>query len=98
MPSDRRYPVIGENAVPRLAPGVRLREDAARGSWVLLAPERLLMPDEHALAVLRRVDGVRSVGAIADDLAAAYGAARDVVAADVAELLQDLAAKGLIRL
>lgn len=90
--------MIDDSAVPRLAPGVRLRDDQARGGWVLLAPERVFMPDEHALAVLQRVDGERSVAAIADDLASRYGAARDIVAADVAELLQDLLAKGIIRL
>lgn len=89
--------MIDERAVPRFAPGMRLREDPARG-WILLAPERLLVPDEHALAVLQRLDGGRSVAAIVDDLASHYGAERDIVAADVAELLQDLQDKGVIRL
>jgi pyrroloquinoline quinone biosynthesis protein D len=89
--------VIDERAVPRLSPGIRLREDPVRGGWVLLAPERLFMPDEHALAVLRLLDGERSVAAIIDDLAARYAAARAVVAADVVELLRDLTERGVIR-
>ncbi|HYZ32662.1 MAG TPA: pyrroloquinoline quinone biosynthesis peptide chaperone PqqD, partial [Crenalkalicoccus sp.] len=62
--------MIPGSAVPRLPRGVRLREDAARGRWVLLAPERMLVPDETALAVLRLVDGVRTLDAILDTLAA----------------------------
>ncbi len=84
--------------VPRFASGVRLREDAVRGGWVVLAPERLFMPDEHALAVLQLVDGVRSEAVIVDSLAAIYDAPRDLIAGDVAVMLQDLAAKGAIRL
>jgi pyrroloquinoline quinone biosynthesis protein D len=83
--------------VPRLARGVRLREDAARGGrWVVVAPERLFVPDETALEVLRLVDGVRSVDAMVDDLAARFAAPRAEIAADVAEMLQDLVAKGVI--
>ncbi len=41
---------------PRLAPGVRLKYDEARTCWVVLAPERVLMPDETALEVLQRLD------------------------------------------
>ena len=36
----------------------------------MLAPERLLLPDEHAVAILRLIDGKRDVDAIIDDLAA----------------------------
>jgi pyrroloquinoline quinone biosynthesis protein D len=84
--------------VPRFAPGVRLREDAVRGGWVVLAPERLFMPDAHALAVLHLVDGVRSVAVIVDSLAAIYDAPRDLIAGDVDTMLQDLADKGAILL
>jgi coenzyme PQQ biosynthesis protein PqqD len=55
---------------------VKLREDKARGRWVVLAPERMFVPDETALEVLRLVDGARSVDAIVDALAAASRAAR----------------------
>ena len=85
-------------AVPAFGPGVRLREDAVRGGWVVLAPERLFMPDDHALAVLQLVDGARNMGAIIDELAARFDAPRDLIAGDVATMLQDLAGKGVIRL
>lgn len=88
--------MIGGASVPRLARGVRLREDAARGRWVLLGPERMFVPDETALAVLRMLDGVRSVDAIVDALAARYDAPREEIAADVLAMLRELAEKGVV--
>ena len=83
-------------AVPRFKRGVRLREDAARGRWVVLAPERAFVPDDVALEVLKLVDGARSVGGIADALAARFAAPREVIEADVIEMLRDLAGRGVV--
>lgn len=83
-------------AVPRFKRGVRLREDAARGRWVVLAPERAFVPDDVALEVLKLVDGARSVGAIADALAARFDAPREVIEADITEMLRDLAERGVV--
>ncbi len=90
--------MTAETTVPCFSPGVRMREDAVRGGWVVLAPERLFMPDEHALEVLKLVDGTLTVGEIVDSLATRYNAPRDVIAGDVVAMLQDLAGKGAIRL
>ena len=43
--------------VPRMGVGMKLRFDTVRGGWVVLGPERLFLPDEHALEVLKLVDG-----------------------------------------
>ena len=83
-------------AVPSFRRGVRLREDAARGRWVVLAPERAFVPDDVALEVLKLVDGARSVGAIADALAERFAAPREVIEADVVEMLRDLAERGVV--
>lgn len=84
-------------SVPRLARGARLRQDTARdGRWVVLAPERMFVPDETAAEVLRLLDGERSVDAVVDALAARYAAPREEIAADVVEMLQDLADKGVV--
>jgi pyrroloquinoline quinone biosynthesis protein D len=85
-------------AVPRLAPGVRFRFDDVRQAWVLLAPERLFMPDEQAVEILKLVDGARSVAAIVADLAERFDAPAELIAGDVGDMLKDLAAKGAIRL
>ncbi|WP_424390702.1 pyrroloquinoline quinone biosynthesis peptide chaperone PqqD [Methyloceanibacter sp.] len=76
---------------------LKLRHDAGRGRWVLLAPERILMPDETAVAVLKLCDGKRSVEEITEALAKDYAAPVDVIRKDVLELLQGLADKGYIK-
>ncbi len=84
------------DAVPRFGRGMRLREDTARDQWVVMGPERMFVPDEIALEVLRLVDGARSVDAIVDALAARFEAPREEIAADVLGMLEDLAAKGVV--
>jgi pyrroloquinoline quinone biosynthesis protein D len=83
-------------AVPELRPHVRLQFSEARGQWVVQAPERVLMPDEIALRVLKLCDGVATVGEIIDALASEFQAPRDVIEADVLEMLRDLSDKGIV--
>ncbi len=91
----RQRLIIDEDSVPALPARVTLRFDKARDRWVMLAAERVLMPDDIAVEILRRLGG-RSVRAIADDLAAKFEAPPETISRDVIELLQDLADKGLI--
>ena len=91
-------PKIHDDAVPALARGVRLRFDKARDVWVLLAPEKVLMPDQIAVEILKRCDSKAAVSAIVDDLAATFGADHGQVASDVHAFLQDLADKGIVTL
>jgi pyrroloquinoline quinone biosynthesis protein D len=83
-------------SVPRLGRGMKLREDKARGQWVVLGPERMFVPDEIALEVLRLVDGARPVDTMVDDLAARFAAPREEILGDVLAMLEDLAAKGVV--
>ncbi|MBX6421326.1 MAG: pyrroloquinoline quinone biosynthesis peptide chaperone PqqD [Nevskia sp.] len=92
-----RSAVLDSTAVPRFGVGVRFRYDQTRAAWVLLAPERMFVPDAQAVEVLKLVDGSRSLAAIVDSLAARYAAPAEVIAADVAALLQNLSEKGAIR-
>lgn len=89
---------VDNAAVPRFRPGVKFRFDAVRERWVVLAPERLFLPDEQAVEILKLVDGMRSIGGIVDDLLSRFDAPRDTVSADVATMLRDLADKGAIQL
>ena len=89
-------PQVHDDAVPALARGVRLRFDKARDAWVLLAPEKVLMPDQIAIEILKRCDGKAKVGDIVADLALTFSADRDQVAGDVRAFLQDLADKGML--
>jgi pyrroloquinoline quinone biosynthesis protein D len=89
--------LIGAASVPALPRHIKLRHDTARNRWMILAPERVLMPDAIALEVLQLCDGQRSVAAIAEALAAQYAASQERILGDVTSLLQDLADKGVIR-
>ena len=83
--------------VLRFAPHAKFRFDEVRRAWVVLAPERLLLPDEQAVEILRMIDGERNVDAIIDELAGRYEAPREVIAADIIAMLQDLVDKKVLR-
>lgn len=87
---------IAGTSVPRLPKGVKLRFDKQRDNWVVLAPERLFIPDPIALEVIKRCDGEANVDAIVDDLAKTFNADRAVIENDVSTMLQDLADKGVM--
>ncbi|HUV32232.1 MAG TPA: pyrroloquinoline quinone biosynthesis peptide chaperone PqqD [Devosiaceae bacterium] len=91
----RHTTAIGEDARPVLRRHAQLRFDSARQRWVLLVPERVLVPDDTAVEVLQLCDG-RSVADIVDTLAGKYNAARNDIGGDVVAMLQDLAEKGFL--
>ena len=89
--------MVSAQSVLRIAPHVVFRFDEARQRWVMLAPERLLLPDEQAVEILKLVDGKASVDDITDALAGRYTQApRELIARDVTAMLQDLADKGCL--
>jgi pyrroloquinoline quinone biosynthesis protein D len=87
---------VSEASRPVLPRHAKLKFDETRQVWVILAPERVLAPDEIAVEVLQLCDGVRSVGQTIDQLAAKYAAERGAISTDVIALLQDLADKGFL--
>jgi len=89
--------VVSTTTVLRFAPHIVFRFDDTRRRWIIMAPERLMLPDEQAVEILQLVDGKIEVGGIVDKLAARYTqAAREVIAKDVVAMLQDLADKGCL--
>src|ERR1700720_4197902 len=87
---------VSEASRPKLPRHAKLKFDETRQVWVILAPERVLAPDEIAVEVLQLCDGVLSVTEIVDQLAAKYRAERSLIATDVVAMLQDLADKGFL--
>ncbi len=81
---------------PRLPRGVRLKHDAVRNEWTLLAPERVLKLDPIAVEVLKRCTGEATLDAIVDDLASSFAADRTRIDTDVRAMLADLAAKRMV--
>ncbi len=94
MPS--RNISVSEASRPVLPRHAKLRFDETRKVWVILAPERVLAPDEIAVEVLQLCDGARNVADVIDTLVLKYAAPREAIAADVIAMLQDLADKGFL--
>ncbi|MEA2893554.1 MAG: pyrroloquinoline quinone biosynthesis protein [Bradyrhizobium sp.] len=87
---------VSERSRPVLPRHARLKFDDTRKRWVILAPERVLAPDEIAVEILQLCDGARNVAQMIDLLAAKYTAERGAIGADVIAMLQDLADKGFL--
>lgn len=80
--------------VPRLPPGVRLQHDDVRDERLLVFPEGVVKLSATAAEVLALCDGVRTKAEILAELVQRYPEAD--LAADVDELLQGLAQRGLV--
>ncbi|MEI9901299.1 MAG: pyrroloquinoline quinone biosynthesis peptide chaperone PqqD [Hyphomicrobium sp.] len=93
----RQRAVITSASKPAMPPYIKMRHDAGRGRWIILAPERLFDPDPIAVEVLKLCDGQRSVGEITEALAKEYNAPREDIEADIIAMLQDLADKGVVK-
>lgn len=89
--------MISAETKPSLPRHIKMRHDAGRNRWIILAPERVFNPDDTAVEVLKLCNGETSVGEIAAKLSADYGAPLDVVSEDIIAMLQDLADKGVVR-
>jgi len=87
---------VSEASRPVLPRHAKLKFDETRQRWVILAPERVLAPDDIAVEILQLCDGVHSVSDMTDLLAAKYVAEREAIGADVVAMLQDLADKGFL--
>jgi len=97
QPAPRQRTVISAASKPAMPPHIKMRHDAGRDRWIILAPERVFDPDEIAVEVLKLCDGARTVGDIADHLAKEYNAPREDIEADIITMLQDLADKGVVK-
>lgn len=82
---------------PRLGTGVRLHFDRLRGRWALLAPEKVIWPDEVSVDILRRCDGTATVDAIVAALTRDYNAPAGEIGPDVTDFLQQWCDRLLVR-
>lgn len=98
MPSQTPRIMLNEDDCPGFSRGYRLQHDRVREQWVIQAPERALLADPIAVAILQELDGRTSIGAIIDRLTGRYEAPRGQIATDVLALLSDLTEKRILRL
>ncbi len=88
--------VLEDTSKPKLPRHAKLRFDKARDKWIILAPERVFELDEIAHAVVSLCDGETTLVGVIDKLAEKFQAPREVIAQDVADMLQGLADKGFV--
>ncbi len=93
----RTRTIINAASKPGLPHHIRLRHDAGRGRWHVLAPERVFEPDAIAVEILKRCDDQKTVQSIAEELASEYNAPIENILADVIAMLQELADKGVVK-
>ena len=87
---------VHPDASPALPAHVRLQFDELRQKWVVLAPERVLWPDDVSVDILKLCDGSLTIDGIVERLAEDYGAERSEINADVTEFLQGWADQRLL--
>ena len=90
--------MITPETVPSLPGHVRMQFDDLRQKWVVLAPERVLWPDDISVDILKRCTGSLSTSAIIDALAIDYNADRAEIETDVVEFLQDWSDRRLLQI
>jgi pyrroloquinoline quinone biosynthesis protein D len=81
---------------PKLTGRARLHWDRHDQRMMLLSPERGIILNDSARAILERCDGSRTADTIVDELVALTAGPRDVIARDVGVLLDDLRGRGLL--
>lgn len=89
--------IVTAESRPTMPRYIKLKHDAGRGRWIILAPERVFDPDETAVAVLKLCDGARNVASIAGELAKEYNAPAQDILHDIIAMLQDLSDKGVVK-
>ena len=72
----RQRTTITAQSVPSLPAHVRLQFDELRKKWVVLAPERVLWPDDVSVDIIKRCTGKGTTAEIIDGLAKDYNADR----------------------
>lgn len=90
--------IVSADSRPMLPRHVVLRHDAARDRWLILVPERVLIPEPTAVVLLQEADGIRTVSEIAAHLAQTYAADPAVIEADAIEMFQDMSDRGFLAL
>jgi pyrroloquinoline quinone biosynthesis protein D len=85
-------------SVPALRRGVRRHFDSTRNTPVLMAPERVVVLDDIADAILAECDGKRSITEIAAILAARFAAPEAEITTDVLAFFTELSDASLVTL
>lgn len=89
---------ITRDSVPVLRRGVRRQFDNTRNAAILMAPERVIVLDEIADAIIGEFKPAATVGDIVTSLATRFGAPAHEIEDDVVAFIRELNDKGLVAL
>ena len=81
---------LTDDFTPSWVSGVRTRYDEARDRWMILGPERILVPEGPGADIARRIDGQRSLGDIVAELTAEYDADEETIRTETVQFLRQL--------
>ena len=87
---------IENDLVLKFPKHVKFKFNEPRKEWVILAPEKLVKPDNIAVEILKLVNGKRTVMNIVKELSKIFNAPENVILEDVKTMLQQLADKGFL--
>lgn len=87
---------ITPETVPEWCRGVRTRYDETRDRWMILGPERILVPEGPGADIARLVDGDRTVADIVDRLRDEYAGDEPTITEQTIEFLDDLQNRGYL--
>ncbi|MBP2238137.1 pyrroloquinoline quinone biosynthesis protein D [Sinorhizobium kostiense] len=91
-------PEISRTSIVKLARGVRLHKDSARGRMVLLAPERAMAVDDIALAIVEAFDGEHTLSQIAAGFAEKFDAPVTQIANDITAFVHELSIRRMLEI
>lgn len=89
---------LPDTAIVKLPSGVRLKKDAVRDRFVLLAPERALVMDPIGVAILGEIDGKKRISEIVAALALTYAADPVLIGKDVKAFVLELANRRVLEI
>lgn len=87
---------ITRDSVPVLRRGVRRQFDNTRNAAILMAPERVIVLDEIADAIVGEFKPAATVGDIVTSLTIRFGAPAHEIEGDVIAFIRELNDKGLV--
>jgi pyrroloquinoline quinone biosynthesis protein D len=87
---------VSAEARPKLAKGVKLRQDRD-GSAMLLIPEGALVLNAPAAAALELVDGTRTLAEIVDAVVERFDVTPDRARNELSDLFERLTERGFVR-
>ena len=88
---------IGPATTPQWRRGVRFRFDKARQRWMIVAPERILLPEGPGVDIAKLIDGEHKIDDIVKVLSSEYDADVELIRDETMTFVTDLFEQGYLK-